>query len=125
MYEYTADVLKVLDGDTIEVSIRLGLGVCYQTPLRMLGINAPEIHSTNPAEKTAGERARDFLAAKIVGKTVVLKTAKPDPKDKYGRYLATVFTVDRTTLGENVNDAMVAAGHAKAYDGGKRVPWEP
>lgn len=122
MYEYQAEVLKVLDGDTIEVSLDLGLGIRYRTPLRLFGINAPEVHSHDPAEKAAGAKAQAFLEAQLDGKVVLARTVKP--KDKYGRYLATVFTVDRHTLGENINDLMVSNGHAKPYDGGQREPFQ-
>lgn len=111
MYEYRAKIVSVYDGDTCTALVDLGFRVAIEMPLRLLGINAPEM-----SEKPAGKDARDHLRAMIDGKQVTIRTEK-DRTEKYGRYLATIFVGDTS---ESVNAKMVSAGHAVAYDGGKR-----
>ena len=124
-YVYKAKVLKIEDGDTIKVSLRLrktrmkpgDLGchvfiedgyVCEHTSLRFMGVNAPE-HAT-----PEGDASTAWLNTMIkVGDVLTVKTVK-DKTEKYGRYLAYVTrTGDKTTL----NDQSVAAGHAFPWDG--------
>ena len=94
--------VSAVDGDTIHFH--------WLVPERgrLAGINAPELHSANPAEVKAGEAARAFLASKLPTKPV---PARVGP-DKYGRTLIDVQMGDKT-LGE----IMVEAGHAKRWDG--------
>ena len=105
MFEYAAKVAKPIhDGDTVWLEVDLGFGLKFVESFRLLGINAPELRTpTGPA-------ARDYLRALIDGQPLTVKTAK-DKKEKYGRYLATIFLPD----GTNVNEKMVEAGHAVRY----------
>lgn len=82
----------------------------------MRGIDAPEIRAKCDAERYAAVAARDYLEALLRGSAVRIC----DPTwDKYGgRVLATV-TVD----GALVAETMIAAGHARPYDGGRRQGW--
>jgi micrococcal nuclease len=106
-----ATVTEVVDGDTIDAAIDLGFRVRYDVRVRLAGIDAPEVRAKGPE----GEAARDWLRARLpVGTPVVLVTDKPS--DKYGRYLAWVFEGL-----DNVNAEIVAAGHARPYDGGART----
>lgn len=109
MYEYRAKILTVHDGDTCLAQIDLGFDVAILRSLRLNGLNAPEV--TGPQRKD-GEVARDFLAAMIQGKTVVIRTTK-DRNDKYGRMLAEILLND----GRNVNAEMIRTGHAVVWDG--------
>lgn len=107
MYDYAALVVSVFDGDTIRADIDLGLGVWKRhEPLRLFGINAPELRGETMA---AGKAARDALRSRILEKYVRVRTIK-DRTEKYGRYLA-VITDD---LGE-VNQWLVESGHAVRY----------
>lgn len=116
-YEYAASVVRVLDGDTIEVDIEKDVGfdvvVRFRKTVRLIGIDAPEKVG---ASKAAGLASKTLLSSLLPpGTAVVMKTEKPDPSDKYGRFLASVW------LGEqNLSDHMVTAGAAKSYTGGKR-----
>ncbi len=105
IYQYSATVIKIIDGDTITVAIDCGFRIAFATPLRMNGINAPELKTD------AGKKALAYIQTLIaVGDTISIKTFK-DPRDKYGRWLADVFTAS----GENVNQAMVDSGNAVFY----------
>lgn len=117
VFEYQAKVVRVVDGDTVEVDLHkdvgFGLRLDIRKTVRLLGINAPE---------SEGATAKEGLASKALlatllspGTEVIMRTEKPDPKDKFGRFLAVIW-LD----GLNMNEHMIVAGAAVAYDGGKR-----
>jgi micrococcal nuclease len=104
-----------IDGDTLDVDIRLWFDLTLAQRVRVYGVNAPELRSADPAERSRAVAARDFCAALAPpGSTVQL--ASLAKADKYGRFLAGVSIAD----GGNVADRMIAAGHGVAYFGGKR-----
>jgi len=86
-YTYKALVLDVYDGDTITVEIDLGFNIRFTEKVRLFGINAPEMKG---ADKPKGIKSRDALRKMILKKEVIIKTEK-DEKEKYGRYLGTIF----------------------------------
>lgn len=120
MYNYKATVNRVVDGDTLDISIDLGFSMTMKTLLRMYSINAPEIHGSTPEERKAAKEAREYLASIVEGKEVKVTTAKP--KEKYGRYLATVWLIGKGLQKESVNQMMINAGHAKPWDGSGEKP---
>jgi micrococcal nuclease len=94
MYEYKAIVLKVVDGDTLDVELDLGLHIRHKVRLRLYGINAAERFTVE------GKEASRRLAEKIgVATAVTVKTIK-DQQEKYGRYLANITLADGTFLNE-------------------------
>lgn len=104
MYEYRALVTKVVDGDTVHCRVDLGFDVGVNVTLRLAGINSPEM-------KTAeGVAARDALRSFIENAHVTVKTTK-DRKEKFGRYLARIYS----EAGLDINEAMIAGGHAVEY----------
>jgi endonuclease YncB( thermonuclease family) len=111
-----ARVIRVIDGDTIVVDADQGLYEHIEIPLRIYGINAPERGDPGGAEATV--YMIGLVAA--AGSQVMVRTYKPTTNggaDKYGRWLADVFSAsDGTDFGV----AMLAAGHASAYFGGAR-----
>lgn len=116
LYEYRAIVDSIYDGDTVRCSIDLGFGIWRRDePLRLLGINAPEVRGE---KREAGIASRDALRTRILGKLVWLRTVRPtvenfpgqDMRDKYGRYLATIWDEEG-----DVNAWMVEQGHAVSY----------
>ena len=108
LFNYTAQVQSVYDGDTCRVDIDLGLGSWIRNEkLRLVRINAPEMTG---AEKTQGKASRDFLRELIDGQKVIIETVK-DRRGKYGRYLAEIW-IEKQGVWINVNDALVTAGHA-------------
>ncbi len=110
LFHYRAHVTAVYDGDTCTADIDLGLGVWLRgEKLRLNRINAPELRGADDAK---GKAARDYLKSLIDGKDVLLQTIK-DRREKYGRYLAEIWLEQKDAPPLNVNDALVAAGHAR------------
>lgn len=107
MYEYSATVISVYDGDTITVSVDLGFHISQTMSVRLARINSPE-----------GLEARDYLRSILpVGTRVTLVTHK-DGREKYGRYLADVYLDElecwsEPNLFKCVNDMMVTKGFAQ------------
>lgn len=119
-YIYLAKVIDVIDGDTVRVDIDLGLSIWSRQVLRLAGINAPEMVGTTAA---AGKSAKDALINRLFGKVVRIETLKS--KEKYGRYLAYIWTVEGGEVpsyseSESVNHWLISQGLAVLYDGGKR-----
>lgn len=112
-YRYRAKIVRVVDGDTVDLEVDLGFRIRHQVRVRLLGINAPE--SAGPDASTAGKDAKAFLTSRlgIAGLDVNLETHL-DATDKYGRLLGKIWLrgVDQT-----INEEMVALGYAKPYDG--------
>lgn len=117
--EYPALVKRVIDGDTIVVTVDLGFSIFHDMPLRMYGINAPETNSSNPVERANGLAAKRWLEDRVDGKSVLVQSVKPS--DKYGRYLAEVWLTDGLQE-ESVNQQMVRLKLAKSWDGQGEKP---
>lgn len=107
-------VLKVLDGDTVELEIDLGFGDFHREAFRIQGIDAPEIRGkTKEAGLAAKAALTEFLGD---GSMVSVETIKAPSKDKYGRYLADPFVAGSGFASEY----MIENGFAKPYNGGAR-----
>ena len=126
MYEYKAIVNRVVDGDTIDVTIDLGFSVWKKMRVRMEGINTPESRTRDLEEKKRGLAAKDRLKSilEFNDNECVLKVSGVG---KYGRALATVLVESLSPLnGEDgitlidVNKQLIEEGHAIEYYGGKR-----
>lgn len=107
-YAYRATLVRVVDGDTVDLEMDLGFRITHALRVRLLGIDAPELRG---ATREAGAAARDALHAMVApaseGGALLVRTHKGDRRDGFGRYLATLFD------GEvNINARMVEAGQA-------------
>jgi len=120
MYEYRIKkVLKVVDGDTIDVDIDLGFNISYYQRVRLAGIDTPESRTTDKEEKILGLEVKDRVKHLIDNaKTVVIRTEKPDSSEKYGRILGWLYLDGAET---SVNHALIADGFAWAYMGDTKV----
>jgi endonuclease YncB( thermonuclease family) len=116
--EKNARVISVYDGDTLRAVASVWLGTEITTSVRLRGIDTPEMRGKCAAEKARAIAARDaLLELAPVGSVVVLTDIAPD---KYqGRIVARVLLPD----GRDVSTILLAAGHARAYDGGRRSGW--
>ena len=112
------EVLKVVDGDTVDVQIRvkpLDLDLLSNMRIRMEGINAWESRTSNLEEKALGLAAKQRLSELVLAPITVCLSGK----GKFGRWLGTLFD------GEiNINEQLVEEGHAHWYDGGKRKKFD-
>jgi len=125
MYEYRAKLVKVVDGDTVDVDIDLGFGVWLKDErVRIMGIDTPESRTSDKVEKVFGLAAKERIK-QLIEKDCILKTfaAKDgeDMKGKFGRILGD-FTVYHapTDSWRMVTEIMVEEGHAVAYFGGSK-----
>lgn len=113
-YVYRARVVRVVDGDTLDVTIDAGFRATREERLRLLGVNTPELRgASRPAGLAAREFATVWLAQAYAGDEwpLVVQTVKADT---FGRYLATVW---RASDGRNLNADLLASGHAVPFDG--------
>ena len=113
MYEYSCKVKRVVDGDTIDVVLDLGVDIQYKSRVRLYGIDTPESRTRNLDEKARGKMAGAFLKEAVEkGEKVVIQTKLKDSRGKFGRVLGDVV-VD----GVNINKAMIENNYAVAYYG--------
>lgn len=119
MYEYrVADVVEVIDGDTIDVRIDLGFDISLKKRVRLNGIDTPESRTANLEEKKYGLEAKDWLKHKLENaQNIRIKTELPDSTEKYGRILGVVWVNDDTV---SVNEQLFQKGLAWKYDGGTK-----
>lgn len=115
LHTYRCKLIRVIDGDTVELSVDLGFNLQYRATFRLHGVNAPESRTSNSAEKELGLRSKQWLTDTLGDHAIVAQTMKDDVQEKFGRYLVRLFIGDRC-----VNDAMIAEGMAVEYFGGKR-----
>lgn len=120
MYEYRVKkVLKVVDGDTIDVDIDLGFDISFTSRVRLAGIDTPESRTTDKEEKVLGLEVKDRLKTLISSaNTVVIRTEKMNSSEKYGRILGWLF-LDGAE--KSVNEALIADGYAWGYMGDTKV----
>ena len=90
MYEYRCKIVKVVDGDTVDVDIDLGFGVWLENErVRLIGIDAPESRTSDPVEKVFGLYAKEWLCEKLpVGSIAIL--VSEEFKGKFGRILGDI-----------------------------------
>ena len=121
MYEYRCKILKVVDGDTVDVDIDLGFGVWLKKErVRMMGIDTPESRTRDKVEKLFGLTAKQYVKDNMPTNSMqVLKTeidrSGGDKKGKFGRILGDFILDDK-----KLTDMMIEDGHAVAYFGGSK-----
>ena len=111
------DVIRTVDGDTFEARVHLEPGLDLNTRVRLRGIDAPELKASCPEELQMAEAASMALRGLLGEGGVTISNIGPD---KYaGRVVADVATKKTG----NVSAALLAAGHARSYNGGHRNGW--
>ena len=111
-----AQVLRVVDGDTFDASTRIWLGQAIEVRVRIMGIDAPELHARCDQERGRAEAARDYLARRIEGGEVTLSSVR---YDKYGGRIDAVVADANGDIGR----ALLKARLARPYEGGRRTGW--
>ena len=106
-------VIKVVDGDTIDVMLDLGFDIMYKSRVRLFGIDTPESRTSDKVEKKYGLMSKKFLSDALKNATKISSiTLKSLDRGKFGRILGDVY-VD----GKSVNMKLCKAGHAVQYYG--------
>ena len=118
MYEYTVtEVVKVVDGDTLDVIFDVGFSMFRKERIRLDGIDTPESRTSDANEKKFGMEAKKFLKD-WVSKQKKLR-AKTTKDDKYGRILAQIYGDVNPSV--SINEELIRQGYAWGYDGGTKA----
>ena len=130
MYQYNAIIRKVVDGDTVEIDIDLGLSSwVHSEKIRLYGIDTPEVYGVKKGspEWELGNKSSEFVKQNLKENDgVIIETIK-DKKEKFGRYLGLIFIqidqsvlsglTDIRSIGDYycLNDILIGKGLAKKY----------
>ena len=121
MYEYKCKILRVVDGDTVDIDIDLGFGIwMHKERVRMMGVDTPESRTRDLVEKAFGLASKERLKELLpIGSIQVLKTeidkSGEDAKGKFGRILGDFLIEEK-----RVTDILIEEGYAVAYFGGSK-----
>tara|TARA_B110000858_G_C17737341_1_gene443184 strand:+ start:207 stop:662 length:456 start_codon:yes stop_codon:yes gene_type:complete len=129
MYDYKVKIVRVVDGDTVDVDIDLGFGIwMLKERVRMMGIDTPESRTRDKVEKKFGLAAKKHLK-EMLGKTAILRTqidrSGEDKKGKFGRILGDFDVQVEPSIGQydtmkSACQIMIDDGHAVSYFGGNK-----
>ena len=113
---------RVVDGDTIDVTIDLGFDLYKKERVRVAGVDTPEKRTRNLEEKALGIDATGWLKAKLEEtikgeEELIVRTELKGGVGKYGRLLGWLYVGDATV---SLNEQMITEGYAWAYDGGTK-----
>lgn len=111
MYKYKAKVERVIDGDTLEVTIDLGFKITTFQKLRLAGINTPETYNVkkDSEEYQKGILSKNYVEKRISENNNMILIETEKVPEKYGRYVTKVFLEDS---GKTLNDELVENGLA-------------
>lgn len=109
-YIYTAKIINIVDGDTVDMIVDLGFGTYVKDRFRLARIDTAELNSKDQAERILAQDAKNWLLH-VLNKEVIFKSIK---KDKYGRYLAELYLLNES---ESLNQQLLDLGLAKLYQG--------
>ncbi len=113
---------RVVDGDTIDVTIDLGFDLTKKERVRVAGIDTPEKRTRDLEEKALGIDATNWLKTKLDGAIkgdddLIIRTELVGGMGKYGRLLGWLYIGDAEV---SLNETMIEQGYAWAYDGGTK-----
>jgi len=113
MHEYKVNILRVVDGDTVDAEIDLGFSVFVKQRIRLYGINTPDSRSKDLEEREKGlaskAKLNEILTKEFIVETILNK------RGKFGRILGVVYTQDEDGNRKNINETLVAEGLAQSY----------
>ncbi len=117
MYEYSCKIVRVVDGDTVDVDIDLGFGVWLQDErVRLYGVDTPESRTRDLEEKKYGLAAKEYVKNFLDDDWLTLKTKEYDSKGKFGRILGELWRTS-SYADKSLNDYLVEKHHAVPYLG--------
>ena len=116
------EIVKVLDGDTIDVLIDLGFDLYKKERVRIAGVDTPEKRTRNLEEKELGIDATNWLKKELEDvlagdDELIIRTELHGGTGKYGRLLGWLYVGDEQV---SLNEQMITQGYAHAYDGGTK-----
>ena len=116
------EIVKVVDGDTIDVIIDLGFDLYKKERVRVAGVDTPEKRTRNKEEKALGIDATNWLTEQLDSAIdgeddLVIRTEIDGGFGKYGRLLGWLYIGEDT---ESINERMIREGYAWKYDGGTK-----
>ena len=116
------EIVKVLDGDTIDVLIDLGFDLYKKERVRIAGVDTPEKRTRDLEEKALGIDATNWLKEQLDSTIdgndeLTIRTELKGGVGKYGRLLGWLYVGDNT---KSINEQMISQGYAWAYDGGTK-----
>ena len=116
------EINRVLDGDTIDVTIDLGFDLYKKERVRVAGVDTPEKRTRDLEEKALGIDATNWLKEQLEGAIdgddeLTIRTELKGGVGKYGRLLGWLYIGDAEL---SLNELMIAQGYAWAYDGGTK-----
>ncbi len=114
-----AEVVRVIDGDTLQVRAEVWLGTRVATLVRIDGIDAPELRGACAGERELARRARRLMVDRVAGARVALRRVR------LGKYAGRVLADVAAPGGLDLGTALIDAGLARAYRGGRRQAWCP
>ena len=123
LYKYKARILRVIDGDTVEAEIDLGLKIFTNQKIRLSQIDSPEVRGKDKEKGKAAAKhlvkllvlyATNSKSGRLRGEcSVVYIVTIKDKTGKYGRYLAELWGVNEDGALVNINQQMIDDGHAE------------
>ena len=117
MYEYRVkEIVRVVDGDTVDVILDLGFGLFKKERVRIAGVDTPEKRTRNLKEKKLGYDATEFAEKWFADGDIILRTEKDG---KYGRMLGWAYKGE-----ECFNHRLIDEGFAWPYLGGTKIDAE-
>ena len=116
-YEYTAKLVRVVDGDTCDALIDLGFDTWVKKRIRFYGVDTWESRTRNLEEKKKGLAAKDYVKDLLENSDEGKFLLKSHGVGKYGRVLGELFVKGHES---SVNELLKENGHASAYYGGKK-----
>ena len=116
------EINRVLDGDTIDVTIDLGFDLYKKERVRIAGVDTPEKRTRDLEEKALGLDATNWMKEKLEGAIagddeLSIRTELVGGMGKYGRLLGWLYIGDAE---ESLNEQMITEGYAWEYDGGTK-----
>ena len=121
-YIYKAKLDRVVDGDTVDALIDVGFDIWFKKRIRFMGLDTWESRTRDLEEKKLGKLAKERtrqLLEDVSSKSGYFRV-KSHGLGKYGRVLGEIFIMDKDGKQWNVNETLIAEGHAYVYDGGKK-----
>ena len=116
-----ADVVRVIDGDTIVVDAHVWPDITVRVAVRLAGMDTPELRGKCPAEKTMAREAKERVDL-LIGEDRRVRLNNIHLGKFAGRVVA-IVRVRYPSVWASLSDLMVQAGLARVYDGGKRESW--